>query len=78
MNIGQAFWRRRTIATRFMGKEEEFSREYPSTAEEAFRSAANEFLNDHGKKVQRQAKSDEYSAYDIEVFGANLHETDKI
>tara|TARA_R110001583_G_scaffold186470_2_gene347216 strand:- start:9653 stop:11581 length:1929 start_codon:yes stop_codon:yes gene_type:complete len=78
MNIGQAFWRRRTVATRFMGKEEEFSREYPSTAEEAFRSAANEFLNDHGKKVQRQAKSDEYSAYDIEVFGANLHETDKI
>ena len=78
MSIGQMFWRRRTVATRFMGKEEEFIREYPNTAEEAFRSSANEFLNDHGRALQRDSEDREYTAYDVEVCGAMLHETDKM
>ena len=78
MNIGQLFWRRRTVATRFMGKEEEFVREYPNSAEEAFRSAANEFLNDHGRGVQRKSEDKEYVAHDVEVCGLPLHQTDKM
>jgi len=78
MTIGQLFWRRRTVATRFMGKEEEFTREYPNSAEEAFRSSANEFLNDHGRALQRESESKEYECYDIECCGAMLHETDKV
>ena len=78
MTIGQMFWRRRTVATRFMGKEEEFIREYPNSAEEAFRSAANEFLNDHGRTVQKRNEDKEYTCYDVEACDLPLHQTDKV
>jgi len=78
MNIGQVYWRRRTVATRFMGREEEFVREYPRTAEEAFRSTDSDFLNDNGRTMQLEGEDKEFLPYDIFVTDAALHLTDKI
>lgn len=72
LNLGQVYWRRRTLATRLMGKEEEFCREYPSTAEEAFRSASYNFLNANGQERQRAAAVEVFTCYDILLDDASL------
>ena len=77
INIGQLYWRRRTIATRFMGREEEFTREFPRTADEAFRTSSFDFLNDQGKRLQDEAKDEDYVTYDIPIGGTILAEIDK-
>ena len=77
LSLGQIYWRKRTIATRLMGKEEEFSREYPLTAEDAFRSSTYDFLNDYGAGLQRERESDEYEVYDVVLEDMSIAEADK-
>jgi len=69
LNLGQVYWRRRTLATRLMGKEEEFCREYPLTAEEAFRSTSYDFLNENGQSIQEENRCPEIVRYDLFIDG---------
>jgi len=72
LKLGQVYWRRRTLATRLMGKEEEFCREYPSTAEEAFRSASYNYLTDNGQKAQKAAAVENTTCYDVIIDDVSL------
>ena len=48
-----------------MGKEEEFLREYPLTAEEAFRSVSYNFLNTKGQEIQTESSVEAYKGFDL-------------
>lgn len=78
LNLGQVYWRRRTLATRLMGKEEEFCREYPLTAEEAFRSASYNFLNTSGQKIQADNVVEVYEKYDLLIDDIPAGDTESL
>ena len=65
LNLGQVHWRKRTIATNFKGREEQFRREYPLNEEEAFEAASGGFLDDQGLKLQNDGIDRSFERYDV-------------
>jgi hypothetical protein len=52
LSIEQVVWRKKTISTRFRGKEEDFKREFPQTPEDAWSAARYAFLSSEGRELQ--------------------------
>ena len=67
LTLGQTVWRRKTIATDFRGEEEDFEREYPRTAEEAFRAPKGGYLHHEARKAQEEAVVTAYTRMSIPV-----------
>jgi hypothetical protein len=51
---------------------------YTKKGKEAAKKAANSFLNDHGRSVQRKSEAKDYEMFDVQVCGYPLHQTDKM
>ena len=65
LTLNQVHWRRRTIATDYKGREEDFQHEYPMTEEDAFRSASLGFLTDVGHRIQTNNEHSNPRKYDV-------------
>jgi hypothetical protein len=66
LDIKQLHWRRRIIATKLRGREEQFTREYPLTEEEAFRAASGGFLTGDGIQLQMDYQNYRFEVYDVD------------
>jgi len=65
LRIEQLHWRKRIIATKFKGREEQFTREYPLTEDEAFRAATGGFLTGDGLKYQSSQEDFSFRLYEV-------------
>ena len=66
LDINQLHWRRRIIASKFKGREEQFCREYPLDEEEAFRAASGGFLTGEGLQLQMEQQSYAFRTFDVD------------
>jgi len=64
MTPEKAYWKRKTIQTRFRGKEEDFQREFPTTPEDAWAAARYGYMSSAGQALQEEAE-EEYKEYDV-------------
>ena len=56
LTLSKAHWKRKTVQTRFRGKEEDFQREFPTTPEDAWAAARYGYMSAEGKKIQDEAE----------------------
>ena len=64
ISIEQLHWKRRSVQTRFRGKEEDFRREFPTTPDDAWAAAKYSYLTEDGRTLQESNEA-EYEEYDV-------------